>query len=208
MSFARPAAFIFQAGQYLQVRVPKLLHRDPKGRSRVFSIASSPLDEDRISVAYRDTGSGFKRTLRELPIGTDVMIEGPHGFYALPRNTSRTLVLVAGGIGITPFMSMLRFFADDHGGSPWIVLLYANSSPKRAAYLEEVEDLTQRNPRLTLHKSYGVIDEAFIRKTVEDLDTPLWFIAGPPAMVNTVRSALHVLKVDGNDVYFEEFIGY
>lgn len=208
VSFARPAAFTFHAGQYLQIRLPKLLHRDPKGPSRVFSIASSPLDDEMISVAYRDTGSGFKRTLRELPIGSEVTIEGPHGFYTLPRDASRPLILVAGGIGITPFRSMLQFAARSEGDSPSVTLLYANRSHERAAYLDELEDLARRNPRLTLHKRFGLIDEVLIRKSVTDLDTPLWFIAGPPTMVDTVRSTLDVLGVDTNNVHFEEFIGY
>ncbi len=208
VSFERPAAFTFEAGQYLQLRLPKLLYRDRKGPSRVFSIASSPLDEGRLSVAYRDTGSGFKRTFRGLPAGSVVMIEGPHGFCTLPRNPSRPVVLVAGGIGITPFMSMLRLAVGSDGESPRVTLLYANRNAKGAAYLDELEEMERGNPRLTLRKQFGVVDDAFIRKSVKDLEGPRWYIAGPPGMVDATRSVLHVLGVDAGDVYFEEFLGY
>lgn len=208
VSFARPAAFTFEAGQYLQVRLTKLEYRDPKGSSRVFSIASSPLDQESISVVYRDTGSGFKRTLQEMPIRSDVMIEGPHGFYTLPRDPARPVVFVASGIGITPFRSMLEFAAHSDREFPPVTLLYANSSRQRAAYLDELEEQTQRHPWLTLRKRFGGVDKGFIRRTVEDLDTPLWYIAGPPSVVDLVRSALQVLGVEDNDVHFEEFIGY
>lgn len=207
VSFERPEGFTFEAGQYIQVRLPKLLHRDRKGRSRVFSIASSPLDDTRLSVAYRETGSGFKRTLRGLDVGAEVRIEGPHGFYTLPRDPSRSVTLVAGGIGITPFMSMVRAARSSDDAYPRMMLLYANWSPKTAAYLDELADSERGNTRLTVRKHFGVIDEAFLRKHVNYLDCT-WYIAGPPIMVDAVRSALHVLGVGADRMHFEEFVGY
>lgn len=208
VSFERPAGFTFEAGQYVQVRLPKLLCRDPKGPSRVFSITSSPLDDERVSIAYRDTGSGFKQTLRELPIGEKVMIEGPHGFNTLPRDASRPVVFVAGGIGITPFLSMLRFADQTDRAVPRVTLLYANRNRKSAAYLEEVDELARRSARLTLRNHFGIVDEATIRRSVGDLAAPRWHIAGPPAMVDAVRGTLHSMGVDPPDVHFEEFVGY
>lgn len=209
VSFERPERFTFQAGQYIQLRLSKLLHPDRKGSSRVFSIASSPLDEKKVSIAYRETGSGFKRTLRELAIGSEAMIEGPHGFYTLAGVPSRAVALVAGGIGITPFMSMLRFATESDEEAPArVTLLYANWSPKGAAYLEELEDMERRNARLTLRKKFGIIDADFVRKNVKDVNGCIWHVAGPPIMVDSIRSVLHVLGVDSNSVYFEDFIGY
>lgn len=207
VSFQRPEGFTFEAGQFIQVRLPKLSHRDRKGRSRVFSITSSPLDGAQVSIAYRETGSGFKRTLRDLDVGAEVQIEGPHGFYTLPRDPSRSINLVAGGIGITPFMSMVRATRSSDNPAPQMTLLYANWSPKTAAYLEELEDSERGNRRLTVRKHFGVIDEAFIRNHVNDLHR-IWYIAGPPVMGDAVRSALHVLGVDSDQVHFEEFVGY
>jgi ferredoxin-NADP reductase len=204
----RPTGFVFEPGQYVQVRLAKLQHRDRKGRSRVFSIASSPLDEQQICVAYRETGSGFKQTLGNLPVGTEVLIEGPHGFASLPRSTARPLMLIAGGIGITPFMSMLRYAAETAEQPPRVTLLYANWTPQQAAYLDELEALERGNPRLAVRKHFGAVDQAAIRKLVKHGSGQLWLIAGPPAMVEATRSALHVLGVDADDVHVEEFVGY
>jgi ferredoxin-NADP reductase len=208
VSLERPAGFVFEPGQYVQLRLAKLLHRDRKGRSRVFSIASSPLDDQQICVAYRETGSGFKQTLWDLPIGTEVRIGGPHGFATLPRNAARPLVLIAGGIGITPFMSMLRYAAETEDEAPRVTLLYANWTPKRAAYLDELSELERSNPRLTLRTHSGDVDDSALRKLVKHGTGHLWFIAGPPAMVDATRSALHVLGVDPDDMHVEEFVGY
>jgi len=207
VSFARPDGFVFDAGQYLQVRAPKLLHRDARGGSRVFSIASSSLDEERVSIAYRETGSGFKRTLRELDLGSELQIEGPHGFCTLPRDPARPVALVAGGIGVTPFVSMLRSLDSRDDGWPPITLLYANKNARSAAFLGELDEMVRGNARLALYTRFGLIDESFIRKKFDDLDRT-WYLAGPPMMVDAVRSALHVLGVDASRVHVEEFVGY
>lgn len=102
-------SFSFIAGQYIRVTVPKLLYDDQKGPSRVFTIASSPNEKNKLAIAFRDSESGFKKTLLELSQGSLVEIEGPFGYFTLPKNTSRPLIFIASGIGITPFLSMIRF---------------------------------------------------------------------------------------------------
>lgn len=209
LALERPEKFAFHAGQYLQLRLPKLLYRDRRGASRVLSIASSPTDKERIIVAYRDTGSGFKQTLSESRIGSEVMIEGPHGFHLLPRQPARRVVLVAGGIGITPFMSMLRLNAErDEEARPQITLLYVNRTQRSAAYLEELRHIEKKDARLTVRTKFGIMDEEFLFKSVKNKDQCLWYIAGPPSMVGSVQSALEVLGVDSGRIYCEEFPGY
>lgn len=208
VTFERPEGFGFQTGQYLQVRVPKLHHRDRRGASRVFSIASSPLNEDTVAIAYRDTGSGFKRTLGGLGVGENVLLEGPHGFCTLPRDPDQQVVLVAGGIGIVPFLSMIRFVAATDGPCPHLTLLYANRTRRAAAYLDELKTLVRGHPRLCMHTQFGPIAPACLRNHVRDPQQRLWYIAGPPAMVDTTRGALHGFGVPPWRVLFEEFQGY
>jgi ferredoxin-NADP reductase len=207
VSFQRPAGFSFRAGQYIQVGVPALLHSDPKGASRVMSIASSPLDEDKISVAFRDTGSGFKRTLKELSLDSPVIIEGQHGYFTVPEHSPRPVVFVAGGIGITPYLSMARY-AMTKGLEFPMTLLYANRNKKRAAYLEELQDLARHHKNFSLKSLFGVIDEQFIRQHVKDAEGCVWHIAGPPAMVWAVRHHLFHMGAPEVNVCFEEFVGY
>lgn len=207
VSFKQPSDFSFKAGQYIQLGVQKLLYSDIKGASRVFSISSSPLDQEKISIAFRDTGSGFKRTLKELPINTPVDIEGPHGFFTLPRNPDHPLVFIAGGIGITPYLSMIRFATEKHLSLP-MTLLYANRNKESAAYLEELQDTANHNKHFTLKNRFGRIDEQFIRQNVENMQQCVWHIAGPPAMVSSARNTLFLMGIGDERIHCEEFTGY
>lgn len=207
ISFRRPENFSFRAGQYLQLAVQRLLFPDIKGVSRVFSISSSPLDQKRIAVTFRNTGSGFKRTLEELPIGTEVTIEGPHGFFTLPSKAIDPLVFIAGGIGITPYLSMIRFATERKLTLP-ITLLYVNTDKERASYLEELQTIVNCNKYLTLKNRFGRIDEEFIWQTVKNMQNCKWYIAGPQAMVDYVRNTLFLLGVSDEYVYCEAFTGY
>lgn len=207
VSFKRPEDFSFLAGQYIQLGVSKLLYPDPKGASRVFSIASSPLDQERISVAFRETGSGFKRTLKELPLDATVNIEGPHGFFTLPQESTASLVFIAGGIGITPFLSIIRF-ADEKRLSFSLTLLYANRNQESAAYLGELQGIAGRTTHFVLRNHLGRIDEQSIQQSTKDPQNCKWYIAGPPAMAGCARNLLFLLGVDDGRVYCEEFTGY
>ncbi len=207
VSFKRPADFAFKAGQYIQLKVPKLLYSDPTSASRLFSIASSPLDTEKLSVAFRETGSGFKRTLKELPMGSPVTIEGPHGFFTLPENPSNPLVFVAGGIGITPFLSMIRCATEKHFSFP-MTLLYANRSKESEAYLTELQEMANRNSNFILKNKYGGIDEQFLRQHVNDVHQCVWYIVGVPDMIASVRNTLSLLGVNESRILFEAFEGY
>lgn len=200
--------FNFLAGQYIRVSVPELLYPDPKGASRVFSIASSPNDKNKISVAFRDSGSGFKRTLMELPLGSLVDIEGSFGYFTLPKNQNQPIVLIAGGIGITPCISMIRYATEEKLGS-LITLLYANRNAESAAYLEELTTIAEKqNPRFLLKNQFGRISADFIQQYVKNLTEPVWYIVGLPAMVAEIRDLLSRLGVSETKVYFEDFTGY
>lgn len=208
VSLLRPAGFVFKAGQYIQLRTPELIYSDPKGSSRVFSIVSSPFDQEKLSVAFRHTGSGYKHSLVELPIDSPVSVEGPHGFITLPKEPSRALVFISGGIGITPHLSMIRSAVKSRYEYP-ITLLYANRNKESATYLKELQTIASHNKFLTLKNRFGRVDEQFIRQNVkDDARQCAWYIAGPPAMVDQVRNILSLLGVDSGQMFFEEFTGY
>lgn len=207
ISFRRPEKFSFKSGQYIQLGVPKLLYSDIKGASRVFSIASSPLDQEKISVVFRDTGSGFKRTLKEVSINAPVDIEGPHGFFTLPQNPAHPPVLIAGGIGITPYLSMIRF-ATKHDLTFPITLLYFNRNKESTAFLEELQDMANHNKYFTLKNKFGKVDEQFIRQNVKNMQDCTWYIAGPPNMIDAVRNILLLLGIRAESIFYEGFDGY
>ncbi len=209
VSVKRPHNFSFEPGQYIQLSVPRLLYSDYRGSSRQFSIGSSPLDREKISVAFRESGSGFKRTLKELPTNSPVIIEGPHGFYTLPKQLNNPFILIAGGIGITPYLSMARSF-EKNGLSFPVRLLYGNRNKESAAYLEELISIANQVKNFSVRSVFGPIDREFIIKNVgtNNLQHFTWYIAGPPAMVTSVRNTLSLLRVSDEQIYTEEFTGY
>jgi len=207
ITLKRPSNFSFEAGQYIQLSVPELLYPDYKGSSRVFSIVSTPLDKRFISIAFRNTGSGFKKTLKELPAGASVSIDGPHGFFTLPQDSLRQFVFVAGGIGIAPYFSIIRA-AIENESTCHITLLYSNKHKDSATYLKELQNMAGQNENFILKNKFGVIDGDFIHRSVKDIRDSIWHIAGPPSMVDNVRGALHKLGVGSEQVHYEGFVGY
>ncbi len=174
----------------------------------MFSIASSPTDKKRITIAFRDSESGFKRMLIEAPLGYEIIIRGPFGGdFSLPENTARHIVFIAGGIGITPFLSMSRFAAEKELSLP-ITLLYANRSEKSSAYLKEIEHIASQNRHFTVKKKLGRVDSAFIKQNVKDILGAEWFIAGPPAMVEEAARIVLTLGVNPAAIHKERFTGY
>ncbi len=134
--FDRPAGFTFKAGQFIDLSLPNLLKSDPEGHTRALTLASAP-SEQQLMVATRLRDTAFKRMLTEMPIGTSIDREGPFGQLTLPSEDSRTIVFLAGGIGITPFRSML-VEAAHHKISHRLILIYSNRHPKDAAFLNEL----------------------------------------------------------------------
>ena len=208
ISFKRPGDYKFEAGQYAQVIIPELLYKDQRGPSRLFSIASSPTEKNKITIAFRDSGSGYKRTLFKAPPSHGIIIRGPFGEdFSLPQDKSDNVVFVAGGIGITPFLSMSRF-ATEKGLSFPITLLYANRNKKSAAYLEELEDMAARNPHFVVKNKFGRVDSAFLKQNVKDFMMSRWYLAGLPAMVEHAKSMLSDLGVAHDRIRTERFTGY
>lgn len=214
----KPAGFEFRAGQALEVILPGAAEGDA-GR-HAFSIVSAP-HEGELVFATRMRDSAFKRALAVLPLGASLGIDGPFGSLTLHKKAERAGVLIAGGIGITPFMSMLRHAVEQRSAQT-LVLLYSNRRPEDAAFLTELQALARRHPPLRLlatmtdmaHSTQawdgatGHIDGAFVQRAVAGLPAPVFYVAGPPAMVEAMREALQDAGLDEDDVRSEEFFGY
>src|SRR5512137_2804561 len=120
-------SFAFQPGQFVRVGLSDPPYPDPKGNVRSFSIASAPADPF-VLIATRMTGSAFKRSLADAPIGTPVSVSGPAGSFVLDRNSDAPVALFAGGIGVTPFRSMFKH-AQEQSTARRFTLIYANRCP-------------------------------------------------------------------------------
>jgi ferredoxin-NADP reductase len=218
--FEKPPNWTFKAGQCLDMTLLDPPETDAEGNTRAFSIASAP-HEDTLMVATRMRDTAFKRALGAMPVGSAVKIEGPSGNLTLHNNVARTAVLVAGGIGITPFRSIL-FRAAKEKLPHRILVFYSNRRPEDAPFLNELEALKKENPNYRLvacmtrmansHESWrgevGPIDREKLLKYTSDAVSPIYYLAGPPEMVKGLHIVINEAGVDDDDIRAEDFFGY
>jgi ferredoxin-NADP reductase len=217
--FERPRNFLFKAGQSIDLTLLGHPQERSDGLTRTFSIASCPSDEE-ILVATRIRDTAFKRALSTLPTGTQVRIEGPMGSFTLHNNTARPAVLLAGGIGIAPFLSIVAHAAAER--LRHLFLFYANRYLEDAAFIDALGMLERVNPRFRfvptftrMTKTYrgwkgetGHISGEMLSTHVGNLRGPIFYVAGPPTMVAAARRTLIEAAVDEDDIRTEEFAGY
>jgi ferredoxin-NADP reductase len=214
----RGAEVDFRSGQYFYVTLPDVGHQDDKGLRRHISVVTSPNEKGVLGLATRLRDSAFKRTLRELPVDTEVEVEPPEGDFVLPEDTSRPFAFIAGGIGITVFRSMLLYVKEERLPHR-ILLVYSNRDRESTAFLEELEQLERHIPGLrlvlTMTDDPGWpgetrrVDAQFIKDQVGDeLDQYMFLVAGPPEMAEGVEQELEKAGVDEANVRVERYSGY
>ena len=191
VSFGVPDEFVFEPGQYAQVILgDKLKH--------YFSIVNSPNQKNLYMIATRITPSDFKQRLRTLEQGSEVEINGPWGDFLLPRNLDkiqRSLNFVAGGIGITPFISILRY-KDEERLSYNFKLFHFNHDDLAIPFLEET-------------KRYGALQKIgeFVWDEAMDKDG-LFYVSGPPGFVNKTCGYLEARGMRPQNIITDSFTGY
>src|ERR1035437_773346 len=146
--FEKPSGFDFKAGQSADVTLIDPPDTDAEGNTRTFSIASPPFENELVfTTRMRDTA--FKRSLKNVPLATEVQIGSAAGSFTLHKNPAKPAVFLAGGIGITPFFSIVR--QSDHDRLPQtLYLFYSNRRPEDAAFLETLQTLEKTNPNFRL----------------------------------------------------------
>lgn len=207
----------FKSGQYIFVTLPKLNYPDERGPRRHFSINNDPSLKNQIIITTRLSDSGFKKTLNQLPPGTEVELGPIAGAFILPEDTRRPLVLIAGGIGITPFMSMLKYIAREK--LPYkITLIYSNRNQSSTAFLDELQNYqpspTTYNLILTMTDDPNwqgekrKVEAKFINEYFPSVNENSYFVVGPPAMVDAVQRSLLEAGVNIENIKIENFTGY
>lgn len=218
--FERPKHFHFKPGQYVYLTIPDPEDGVASRITHAFSIASSPLSQD-LLVTTRMRNTRFKRTLAVLPIGSAARILGPMGSFHLHNNTARPAVLLAGGIGVAPFLSILSYAAQEKLSHP-LFLFYANRQLKDAAFIDDLWQLERENPRFrfvpTLTRTTnpgpswrgmtGHISSEMLLARVGHVRGPIYYIAGPAKMVAATIQTLGNAGVNEDDIRTEEFAGY
>lgn len=185
----------FRPGQYVELSLP---HRgmDSRGARRTFSISSPPDADGRLAFTLRvpEKSSTFKRALLDLEPGARLNGTGVGGDFVWPADPAVPLLLVAGGIGITPFLSQLR-----HEGARDAVLVYGASSPEEVPFVEELSGVRvvlvcpgrlDELPEGWTFVQAPFISADLVAEAVPDLAERRAFVSGPPAMINAVRTGL------------------
>ncbi len=208
LSFVVPGnGIIFEAGQYISLEIPSLNELSVPERYHDFSLVSSPSSPKEISIVFRVSSSRFKIALLDIPIGGTVNIDGPKGVLTLPDKTDDSLVFVAGGGGIAPVLSMIRY-ATEVAFQKEIKLFYCNTSIETTAYHSELLALEKKNPLFSLHEAFGVPNEALFAPYIKEKQGAIWYVVGGPAMVKNVQQILSGFGILDSQVRIEEFSGY
>jgi ferredoxin-NADP reductase len=217
----KPMGFDFTPGQAIDLILSDAgIATDDQNRRHAFSIVSAPFERP-LMVATRMRDSVFKRTLQSLPPGSQLTIDGPFGTFGLDSDHARAAIFIAGGIGITPFVSILRQAAKDQLPQR-LILLYSSRRPEDAAFLAELQQLENENPNFRLvatmtdmhasNRSWpnqtGFITAEMVASVVGDLPKPVYYVVGPPGMVDSMRETLKSRGIDGTDIRSEQFFGY
>ncbi len=211
LSVAKPENFNFQAGQYVTM---ELISKAGKPLLHCLSMASAPYEKS-LLFATRLSESEYKQRLNSLKVGDEVKIVGPLGAFTLPKDEYQKVAILTGGIGITPFLSMIRD-AVKNNSSREIILFYANANKSRAAFLEELQNVKLVNYKLVPVMSdddnwdgeKGRINTDLLKKYLEDFNTYTYYIAGPPAMTTAMHDLLTSECVIEDKIKVEEFPGY
>lgn len=216
--FARPEGFEYQAGQHMVVQLDFVTTNQDE-QIRDMTLASSPT-EDYLELVMRQSGSKFKKHLASLNIGQEVLMFGPTGTFVLPKGTMTPIVMIAGGIGITPFRSMLCYMLDKD--LPYqVTLLYSNPTIDEVAFKKELDEIQTDNSNnvqvvysltkeaaIDWNGKRGRIDSQTIKKYVTDLVNPIYMVCGPENMIHYINSILLDLGVVEDQIMKEKFIGY
>jgi ferredoxin-NADP reductase len=208
----------FEAGQYFWVTLLDPPYDDEKGPRRHITVVTSPNDRGVLGLATRVRESAFKRSLAELPVGSEADVEQPKGTFVLPEDTEQPYVFIAGGIGITVFRSMLLAIAEDNLPHR-VTLVYSNRDRESTAFLDELRELETAIPNLrvvfTMTDDPGWdgetrrIDASMLRDHVDaDLGSFTYLVAGPPGMVEAMEELLKAEGVPETQIRPERFSGY
>ncbi len=210
----------YVAGQFAFFELDALRFEDPRGKRRHFTLSCSPTEHDIIQFTTKLRGFGLKETLRHAPLGFEVNLEEARGRFCLPDDVAQPIVFLGGGVGITPFRSMLRYATDENLAHP-ITLLYSAQSPEHLVFRREFELMPQENPNVNIiltisdgasdgdwRGETGRIDAAKIQKYVTDIPNSIFYTCGPPPMVQAMEELLKSMNVADDKIRVERFSGY
>jgi len=205
--FTPEREFAFSPGQYLEWT---LGHRYPdnRGNRRYFIIASSFTEPQvRLGVKFYNPASSFKRALAAMPVGGTLSASHLSGGFVLPKNKEKKLVFIAGGIGVTPFRSMVQYLLDTKERRN-IVMLYSNRGTEDIAYKNLFDRAQAELGIKTVYQTGTLIDAATIVREVPDYRERTFYISGPRGMVDAFKKTLTGMGVSRFKIKTDFFPGF
>ena len=209
----------YAPGQYMEWTLG-LNDPDSRGNRRYFTLASSPTEPElRLGVKFYPQPSAFKESMLSMDNNTEIVASQLAGDFTLPHNPNQKCVFIAGGIGITPFRSMIKYLVDTNQPRP-ITLFYANHSPDEILYVDVFESarrlgiktvytLTDPNCVPRGWRGYvGRVDASLIRHEVPDYRKCVFYLSGPNAMVNAFEETLVRMGVRKSQIKTDYFPGF
>ncbi|MCL5746813.1 MAG: RnfABCDGE type electron transport complex subunit D [Patescibacteria group bacterium] len=209
----------FIPGQYMEWTLP---HKNPdsRGNRRYFTIASSPTEEAiRLGVRFYPNGSSYKKAM--LAVGTDTPFVGAQlaGDFTLPKNINQKLIFIAGGIGITPFRSMIKYLIDIKEHRP-IILFYVNRTIDEIVYRDVFDQAQEEGIKIVYaltdqtklppdwKGAVGRIDTDMITQAAPDFRERIFYLSGPRTMVTAYEETLKKMGIKENKIKTDFFPGF
>lgn len=218
--FVKPSGFTYVAGQAGDWILQHPEKTDKEGNKRSFTLASAPYEDD-LFFTTRLRETAFKENLRTMPLGSEVSFDGPWGELILHEDAGVPAVFLTGGIGVTPVRSILLQWMHDRLEHS-IFLFYSNRRPEDAAFMDEMQAVAtnrakfrfvptmtdMQESKLPWSGARGYIDEAMLRRSIANLESPIYYLSGPPKMVEAMQKLLKDLGVTQRRIRTETFDGY
>ncbi len=214
--FRSPRRFAFRAGQYLEWTLG-LDRPDNRGNRRYFTIASAPTEDSlRLGVKFYPRSSAFKQALAMMTPGSTIHASQLAGDFTLPADPQTKIAFLAGGIGITPFRSMLQYLIDSRERRP-IILLYGVETQRDVAYRDVLFAAKRELGISTVlavardaeGRQYpGYIDARLVRLAIPDYLERIFYISGPQVMVKALREELRAMGVRRSKIKVDYFPGF
>lgn len=218
--FALSHKLAYSPGQYMEWT---LSHKSPddRGNRRYFTLASSPTEDNiRIGVKFHRESSSYKKSLFEATSEKEIVASQLAGDFTLPEDPGRKCVFIAGGIGVTPFRSMVKYLIDNNQKRS-ITVFYSNKSPRDIVYKDVFDEAQSKlgikvvyvlTDKSSIPQNWqgkvGHIDENMIVSEVPDYKERYFYISGPRSMIDTFKAVLKKMGIDNGHIVTDYFPGF
>ena len=211
--FPRPQELAYKASQFLFIT----LRQGDKELSKHFSFSTSPTEKEYFEFTKKFTDHEFSLALKGSKIGDWARIDAPYGQFTFEGEYPK-IALLAGGIGITPFVSICKYATDSHLDSK-ITLFYGCKTENDLTFRKEFEDMQKQNENLKVvfvvnqpgsewKGAIGIITSDLIKKELPDYKETTFYICGPPPMVQAMQKLIESMDLQKSQIKLESFTGY